>query len=150
MCWHRVCLFYVPEYWIVCCSGMYDEEESAIIHLLVLDSLQLFYICFYLLLLCACKSWLCIHRHIIVQLRWDWSGGWGGFMHGLLGLITYAVGSRLGAWIILWLSWGASSWLGFLMAPLCGILFSGNPYIVLCILSQLLDHLCVVVVGIEY
>ena len=38
----------------------------------------------------------------------------------------------------------------FMINPLCGILLSGHPYIVLCILSRILGHLHVVVVEIEY
>ena len=34
------CIIVAPEYWLVCCSGMDDEEVIAIIHLLDPDSLQ--------------------------------------------------------------------------------------------------------------
>ena len=150
MCWHQ-CLLVIC-YRILDCLllWLYYEEVSAIIHSLVLDSLQWFYPCFYLLLLCDCQRWICINPHIIFQLRWDWSGGWGIFMHVLLGLITFVVGYGLGAWMPLWLSWGASHWSGFLMAPLFGLLLSGYPDSFLCILSQLLGYLPVVVVGINY
>ena len=131
-------------------SGMDDEEGIAIITLLGPDSLQWWYPCFYLLWIFACKRWIYIHRHIIVQLRWDWSGGWEIFLHALLGLIIVLVGSGLGVWMPLWMGWGVSYWLGFLMDPLCGILLSGNLGSVLCILSWILGHLCVVVVGIKY
>ena len=40
--------------------------------------------------------------------------------------------------------------IGFFIDPFCGLLFSGHLGSVLCILSQLLGHFCVVVVGIEY
>ena len=61
-------------------------------------------------------------------------------MHVLLFLINYAVESRLGVWIPLWMSWGVSHLLDFLMAPLSGILLSGHTDSVLCILSWILGH----------
>ena len=69
-------------------------------------------------------------------------------MHVLLGLINYSVGSGIDTWMTLWMSWGTSCRLGFLMAPLCGLLLSGHLDIVLCILSQILGQLRVFVVGI--
>ena len=114
------------------------------------DSLQWFYPCFYLLWICACQSRLCIHCHIIVQLIWDWSGSCRRFLHVLLVLINYTVGFGLGAWMKLWLRWGDSNWLSFLMTPLCEIFLSGNPDSFLCIPSRLLYHLSVVVVGFKY
>ena len=66
-----------------------------------------------------------------------------------LGLIIYEVGYGIGVWIPLWMSWVVSHLLGFLMAPMCGLLFSGHPYSVLYILSQILGHLRVVAVSIE-
>ena len=69
-------------------------------------------------------------------------------MHVLLGLINYSVGSGIVVWMPLWMVWLVSHWLGFLVAPFCVILLSGYPDSVLCILSWILGHLCVVVVGI--
>ena len=67
-----------------------------------------------------------------------------------LGLINSAVGYGLGVWIPFWISWRVSHLLGFLMDTLYDIFFSGHPDSVLCILSQTLGYLYVVVVGIEY
>ena len=60
------------------------------------------------------------------------------------------VGSGIGVWMPLCMSCGVSYLLGFLMAPLCGLLFSGRLGSFLCILSRLLGRLYGVVVGIEY
>ena len=140
----------VPACFLVCCSSLYDEDGTTIIHFLGPGILQWFYLCFYLLWLCACQRLLYIHRHIIFQFRWDWSEGWERFLHVFLGLINSAVVYGIGVWMPLWMSWVVSYWLGFLVAPLCGILFSGNSDSVLCILSWLLVHLRVIVVGIKY
>ena len=59
---------------------------------------------------------------------------------------NFSAESGLGVWILLWISWRVSYLLGFLMAPLCGILLLGHIGSFLCILSRLLGHLCVVVV----
>ena len=45
---------------------------------------------------------------------------------------------------------GSFTLIGFLMAPLCGLFLSWHLGSFLCILSPLLGHLYVVVVGIEY
>ena len=45
---------------------------------------------------------------------------------------------------------GSFTLIEFLVAPLCCIILSDNLGSVLCILSRLVDHLYVVVVGIEY
>ena len=111
---------------------------------------SMIYLCFYLLRLCACQRLLYIHRYIIFQFRWDWSEGWEGFMHVFLGLINSAVVSGIGVWMPLWTSWVLSCWLGFLVAPFWGLLFSGHPDSVLCIMSWLLGHLRVFFLGIKY
>ena len=45
------CKSVAPEFSLVCCYGMDDEEGIAIVYLLGADSLQLQYPCFYLLLI---------------------------------------------------------------------------------------------------
>ena len=45
---------------------------------------------------------------------------------------------------------GSFTSIGFLMAPLCGLLLSGHLGSVLCIMSRLLGFFCGVVVRIEY
>ena len=67
-------------------------------------------------------------------------------MHVLLGLIEILVGSGFGVWMPLWMSWGVSHRLGVFMAPLCGLLLSGNLGSFLCILSRVLGCLSVVFV----
>ena len=42
-------------------------------------------------------------------------------------LDKFLVVSVLGVWMTLWMSWGVSYLLGFLMSPLCGLLLSGHP-----------------------
>ena len=71
-------------------------------------------------------------------------------MYILLGLINASVGYGVRVQIPLCLVLEAAHILGFLIAPLCGILSSGHPYSFLCILSWILGYLCVVVVGIKY
>ena len=144
------CMCSVPAWSLVCCSRMYDEEGTVIIYFLGPDSLQWFHPCFYLLWLCACQRLLYIFFRIIVQLIWDWNGGWEIFLDVLLGLINYAVGSGLVACMTLWMSWLFSNWLSFLMAPMCKIFLTRHLDSVLCILSRLLGHLRVVVLGFEY
>ena len=68
------------------------------------------------------------------------------FLHVFLGLIYFLVGSRLDVWMPFWMSWVVSYLLGFLMAPLYVLLLSGHIVSILCILSRILGHLCVVVV----
>ena len=65
-------------------------------------------------------------------------------------LDNFKMGSGIGVWIPLPMSWGVLHLLGFLTTPLCGLLLSGHLCSVLCILSRLLGHLCGVVVAIDY
>ena len=134
------CLFVWYVWWRVNC---YTQFVGSWYPSIIISSLLLNMIFF-------CQRWLCIHCNKIVQLRLDCSGGWEIFLNVLLGLINSEFGSGIGAWMPLWMSWGVSPWLGFLMDPLCVILFSGHPDSFLCILSQILGHLCMVVVGIKW
>ena len=62
--------------------------------------------------------------------------------------MNYAVGYGIGVCMPLCMSWVVSHLLGVLMAPLCGIFLSGYQDSFLFMMSQILGHLCVVVVGI--
>ena len=53
----------------------------------------------------------------------------------------------IGGWMPLWVNWGVSLWLDFLMDPWCWLWLLGHPDSFLCILSQKLDLLRVVFVG---
>ena len=62
------------------------------------------------------------------------------FCSGIWAWCVYAIVDELGSFILIGFSDGSLVW----------TIFSGHPAIVLCIPSQILGHLHVVVVGIEY
>ena len=119
------CISVDPQYSLVCYPGLDNEEGIAIIHLLGPDSFQWLYPCFYLLLLCSCQRWIYIHRHIIFQLIWDWSGGWEIFLHVFLGLIIFcgiwdwcvdAIVDELGSFMLIGFPYGSLVWNIFIRA----------------------------------
>ena len=105
---------------------------------------------FFLLWICVSQKLLYIHCHKIVQFRLYWSVGWGRFLHVLSGLINCELEFGLGDWIPLWINWLVSHWLDFLMAPWCWLWLPGQPDSVVFKLSQIFNHLHLVLVFIKY
>ena len=148
VCWHQCVLVLcdiILDYWLP-----WDWSWSGKCHNTFIGSQQPSTILslFFLLWLCVCQMWLFMHCHTIVQLKCDCRVKWEIFLQFLPVLINCELEFELAEWMPSWMNCGVSLWLDVLMSPGYWLWLSGYPGIILCIPSQQLDHLHVVLVGI--
>ena len=94
----------------------------------------------------------CDHSFIVAQSS-NWNENWvqvGDFSACLPVLIHFEVGFGLDEWIPLLMNWVVSLLLDFLMSPWCWLMLLGHSDSCLYIMSQKLDHLHVILVGVDY